>query len=294
MYNRTKNHHKTNMQTYQEFLDDDDYTRYGPDTHIVRLCVSVWLDRKDTNVEFDMFNMEIHTLPPLPPTMKRLKLGGPHLVYIPSGALPAQLEELVCTYTGSLRRFPPMPNSLVSIIVPHTQITSLPKLPVTIKHIVADSTKIRTLPDLYTGLETLCINDTPIRAFKKNRLPESLLRLEIIGTKITTLPILPPKLHTLIISRTDISILPELPMTIKKLWFSNCKKLLIQPTYYVTWLSTLEDIQNYALQWAEYHEKERQKLRYKKRIDIIKKELITRTTQQPPQSHCGLKTHRPF
>jgi len=265
------------MQTYIEFLDDvNDLNRYGADTHVARTRILEWITYKNPNQILNLLNLDLHTLPPLLPTIKNLRIGGPQLVYVPKGSLPTELEDLMCSYCASLRKLPPMPMSLKSINIAYSNISQLPRLPPTIKRIVADSTPLLSIPYLYEGLESLSITHTSVKTLGCKKLPDSLRNLEIDYTPITKLPELGSNLHTLCLNGTKVMVLPHFPISLRQLWITNCSSLHIQPTDALRFLN-LDDLFNYGQLWSIWHSNEAEKKRHLKRFRTVRLELIGKT-----------------
>jgi Leucine-rich repeat (LRR) protein len=255
------------MQTVEEFLLDDD-DRYGEDTDDVRSCIRNWIDRKNPEYQINLKRFNIHTLPPLPDTIKNLIIGNRNLVYI--ATLPSSLVNFSCTYCDSVRRIPDLPNNGLTVNFTGSGITKLPRLPNTIQRVIAAETRINEIPYFYTGIQEIIISGTGVRRLPYISLPSTMFELDISNTQIKRLPRLNRGLKILNISNTKISVLPPLPFSLANLYVNTCDNLIIQRnnTAVIT-----ESIQSYGERWDEWYRSVREKIRAEDRVLVFQNEL---------------------
>jgi Leucine-rich repeat (LRR) protein len=257
------------MQSLIEFLDDDDDNRYGPATSDVRKAILLWIsyDYGGQN-RLTLTEYNIHTLPPLPDTVRELRVGNKELVYIP--ALPPNLVEFHCYFSFSLRKLPALPASLEILNIAHTQIRVIPPLGPRIRRIYATNAPVSVMPPLYWGIEAVAFGGTKITKIPGVALPETLLDLNIGGTKVSSLPKLNRGLRHLYMADTLISEIPEIHGCLETLMAFGCPNLIIPyPEQLNIW--------TYSQQWNAWHEAKREKKRIMERCDLVKEELIMRT-----------------
>ena len=253
------------MQTFQEFLEDLDPDRYGPDTILVKNLIMSWLAINNSDIPLNLKKFNIHTLPVLPDTVTNLICGNGYLVYIRS--LPPNLERFECHYAPSVRKLPVLPNTLKVLNVTGTAIKSLPLLPLSLTSIYAASTKLEVLPDLYSGIKHIVVAGTPINRLRF--IPDTLETLDISGTNITALPNLGNSLKHLNISNTSISIIPRFPYTLKQIYAYSCEKLFVE------WQR--DNIEEYEQKWRNWHMKVAEMLRITERNNVMKEDIIMRS-----------------
>jgi len=256
------------MQTVEEFLLDDD-DRYGEDTDDVRSHIRNWIDRNNPEYQINLKRFNIHTLPPLPDTIKNLIIGNRYLVYIT--ALPASLVNFSCTYCDSVRRIPDLPNSVLTVNFTGSGITKLPRLPITIQRVIAAETHISEIPYFYTGIQEIIISGTDVKKLPYISLPSTMFVLDISNTKIKRLPLLNRGLKILNISNTKIKILPPLPFSLANLYVNACDNLIIQRNNTAV---LIESIQSYGERWDEWYRSLRVKIRAEERVLVFQNELV--------------------
>ena len=259
----------------EEFLlGEDDF--YVPDTIIVLDSIRRWLDYDNIEQHLNLKAYNIHTLPPLPDSVKNLLLGNDNLVLIQS--LPSSLVNFTCSACPNVRKIPVLPNTVQYVNFNRSGIYELPEIPINIKSIFASATRISKLPYLYTGIQEIIVSGTNISKLKCHTLPETLFTLDVSGTKITKLPDINRGLKTLNISNTDITILPPLPTSLLNLYVASCKSLLIQrETQWPMHASGLESIQSYDERWNSWRNKEYSRIRIQERNSCINFELLNNT-----------------
>ena len=181
-------------------------TQYGPDTEkFLKSLQSVkeCMEFSDLSRDFN-----IHSLPPLPPTLKYLMIWNAPL----------------------LRSLPTLPDTLETLICQNSQISSLPSLPNSLKYLsVSNNPNILSLPNLPNSLRTLACCSTSIKTLPV--LPNELTDLYCCHTSLKSLPPLPESLGYLDISHTQIRFLPELPKEIDYGEFRfDTTPLLVKPS----------------------------------------------------------------
>lgn len=140
--------------------------------------------------QLSCIHLPITKLPPLPSTLKYLRVEG-QLTHLPN--LPEGLETLtlVCGNT----KLPHLPSSLKYLTVYSEQLTELPPLPSSLESLDCRNASITKLPSLPTGLEELNCSNTHITELPS--LPTGLKELDCSSTRITKLPPLPTGLKEL-------------------------------------------------------------------------------------------------
>jgi Leucine-rich repeat (LRR) protein len=132
-------------------------------------------------------NNKLKSLPPLPPTLKRLDCSGnKKLKQMPE--LPPALYILKCDYC-SLEELPHLPNTLTEISVSNNKLKTLPPLPHSLLSIHMDCNELLTLPPL----------------------PPKLLIINCSNNKLKKLPTLPKNLKDIYCYKNDLE---ELPLTL--------------------------------------------------------------------------------
>lgn len=251
------------MQSLDDFLKDDDTNRYGPDTSTVRRLILDWITI-ESPIGLNFKNYNIHTLPPLPDTVKELTIGNEHLVYIP--VLPTFLEDFWCIDAYNVRKIPALPNTLKYLNISNTQIVCIPTLGCNIERIIATNTPIRKLPYLYDGIEVLGLSGTKISKIPGVVLPDTLFELNVSNTNITTLPRGGRGLMYLYIHNTKISELPVIPYGLEILTAYRCDNLIIPYNGY-------DNLRQYMMKWDTWRETGLVKERIISRCNLIKEEL---------------------
>ena len=252
-------------------LGDDD--SYGPDTNSVRDSIRRWLDQDNIEQQVNLKAYNIHTLPPLPDSIKNLLIGNENLVLLQK--LPASLVNFTCSGCPSVRKIPVLPHTVRYVNFSRSGIYELPELPIAITSIIASATQIRKLPYLYTGIQELIISGTLVSKLNCYSLPDTLFTLDVSGTKITRLPDLNRGLKTLNLSNTEITVLPPLPTSLINLYVASCKSLFIQrDTQWPMHTSGLESIQSYDDRWNSWRNKEYSRIRIQDRNNSIHLELV--------------------
>ncbi len=148
----------------------------------------------DSLKDFQVYNSEITSLPPLPQKLDTLHLQNlPKLTGIPSFA--KSIEVLVITDNDIFTSLPAFPDSALKIVVWRTAITSLPDLPSKLEQLTCMESKISSIPSL----------------------PDSLTNLSCTKNQITSLPELPNKLQFLLCENNQLTNLPALPNSLQYL-----------------------------------------------------------------------------
>lgn len=152
---------------------------YGPHT-------AALLERVAESVRthyLDITRLNVHTLPPLPPTVQELRCQYTDLTTLPSlppsllhllvsdapqltllPPLPTNLRHLACWNAPLLKELPSLPPRLEHLTCAGTDITRLPALPTTLTWLACDSTPIYALPPLPATLQALyCMNCPNLR-----------------------------------------------------------------------------------------------------------------------------------
>jgi Leucine-rich repeat (LRR) protein len=254
-------------------LGEDD--SYGPDTNLVRDSIRRWIDHDNIEQQVNLKAYNIHTLPPLPDSIKNLLIGNDNLVLIQR--VPASLVNFTCSGCPSVRKIPVLPHTVRYVNFSRSGIYELPVLPINITSIIATASRISKLPYLYTGLQELIIAGSNVSRLNCFILPETLYTLDISGTKINKLPDLNRGLKTLNISNTEIAVLPPLPTSLINLYVASCKSLLVQrDTQWPMHASGLETIQSYDERWNSWRNKEYSRIRIQDRNSSINFELSNR------------------
>jgi Leucine-rich repeat (LRR) protein len=132
------------------------------------------------------------------------------------------------------------------------------------------------MPPLYWGIEAVAFGGTKITKIPGVALPETLIDLNIGGTKVSSLPKLNRKLRHLYMSDTLISEIPEIHSCMETLMAFGCPNLIIPyPEVFHIW--------SYSQKWNAWHEAKREKKRVIERCERVKEELIMRT--EKPSAH---------
>lgn len=135
----------------------------------------------------DARDLQLETLPPLPPTLIVLFLSG----------------------NKKLKSLPPLPNSLEELLIDDTGITELPPLPPNLERLEVQGSQITSLPELPLRLRTLMCYNTQIAELPS--LPSYMRTLGCGSTLITEMPTLPPYLWLLGCGSCRLRALPRLP-----------------------------------------------------------------------------------
>ena len=259
------------MQTLQDFFQDDDSERYGPDTNEARLTIQFWYGLQKPDESLNLSALKLHTLPPIPDSVQTLYCSNPYMVYIKH--LPPRLQQLWVA-RSQVRRLPTLPHTLSHLDISHTLIRTLPNIPTSLKLLYADNSSLEKMDRLYTGIEVLLLNNTSLKALP--HLPESLKQLSIEHTHIDVLPPVPSRLKFLKLTDTPIKILPRLPVTLTTLTVVNCPNLHIKRSEYLHLHGHAipESIPDYAERWLDWYDEQDRAKRYKTRHANIELELI--------------------
>jgi len=262
------------MQTLNEFLEDTDTSRYGPDTYQARVLIQFWIVNDKTDEHLDLGALHIHTMPPLPDELTHIICCNEYIVYI--GALPARLKILILTHSSNVRRLPKLPECLEVLDIAGTLIQRLPNIPCGLKILDAAGSCLTRLGQLYSGIHHVNVSRTHINRVV-GLLPDTLRVLNISGTNICSLPNLPRRLEILDAVRTPLKILPEFPFSLRIIHVNGCKELLVQRAVVNDEFGRIvfESIYDYGQRWACWHEEQRRRVRYENRVNAISQELIT-------------------
>ena len=181
----------------------------------VQYRINKWVkDNKPTKV-LDLSYLNLTSIPELPDTIERLKLGGNPITELNN--LPTNLKYLECQGTN-IKNLDNLPKHITYINCAYsTSLESIDNLPNSIKkiHVTASKylKKISTLP---SSLRELCIIGCNSLEEMCN-LPHNLRVIVIIQTAITILPLLPESIRKLCILENNIKEITYLPSNIKYL-----------------------------------------------------------------------------
>lgn len=150
------------------------------------------------NLRFlDARNLQLETLPHLPPTLIILHLSG----------------------NKKLKSLPTLPPLLEQLMIDDTGITELPILPFYLERLEVQNSQITALPELPSRLTALMCYNTSLQALPK--LPASLRFLNCAETQITALPTLPTGLSSLACGSCKLRVLPRLHFLLTVQCLSN-------------------------------------------------------------------------
>ncbi|MEO8590878.1 MAG: T9SS type A sorting domain-containing protein [Flavobacteriales bacterium] len=149
----------------------------------------------------------ITTLPPLPGTLEGLSASGTGLSSMP--ILPAGVTSLDLSLT-QITVFSPLPTGLTQLNIAATPMQNLAPLPASLVDLIIEEIGLSVLPAVPTGLLYLACGGNQLTALP-DPLPQQLAILSCWGNPITELPALPNTLQRLQIDGTLISSLPALP-----------------------------------------------------------------------------------
>ena len=197
-------------------------TDYGTDTPKLLELLKGFQESGSTKLSIP--SLKIHSLPPLPSSLKELDCSDTQLTVLPP--LPEGLEILSCSKT-QLTVLPPLPSSLKKLNCNNTQLTVLPPLPEGLQTLNCSNTPLTVLPPLPSSLKELNCSYTQLTVLPP--LPEGLQTLSCYDTQLTVLPPLPEGLQTLYCSETQLTVLPPLPSKLEKLSFSNTQLTVLPP-----------------------------------------------------------------
>jgi len=102
--------------------------------------------------------MDLLTLPPLPPNLKKFNCYNNLLKTLPE--LPSTLIELVCS-GNQLTTLPTLPSTLTRLYCYENELITLPTLPPTLKSLHCNHNRLTILPPLPSTLTELYCNDNP-------------------------------------------------------------------------------------------------------------------------------------
>jgi hypothetical protein len=161
--------------------------QYGPDTPALYRELNKF--EKDKSDHLSIIDLKIHSLPPLPDTLKNL----------------------FCEQ-NQLTSLPPLPKGLIRLYCARNQLTSLPQLPDTLTYLYCEQNQLTSLPPLPDGLRELSCEQNQLTSLPT--LPEGLRELSCEQNQLTSLPELPEKLRYLHCFNNQLTSLPELPDTL--------------------------------------------------------------------------------
>ncbi len=216
-----------------------------------------------TIIRFSLLN--IHTLPPLPSTVRQVQASFCYLERISD--LPEGLEYLYCFWNTSLQALPPLPSTLKGLYVGGCNLRSLPSLPEGLESLICNRNPLQTLPPLPSTLRRLDVDDCNLRSLPS--LPEGLEYLSCSWNPLKSLPELPPNLLALCCKNTQMLVLPELPKKMRSyglIQFIGTPLILEQKKG--------ESLEEYNLRWRKWREVNETKLRTLERTKLLKEDII--------------------
>jgi hypothetical protein len=189
-----------------------------------------WIDRKRTNSWLDLSNLDLDTLPELPPNVRRLNLACNNLTSL--AGLPRDLRKLyLCGNTELTMISHNFPPSLIHLDLRGCwSIESIDELPNTIKYL--DITSCSSIYEIHkfpnelricyanymhglqqihswpSSLQVFTFSETRVTVLPE--FPTSLLLFESIMNPLTTIPKLPSKLRVLDILGAELGHTNEL------------------------------------------------------------------------------------
>ncbi|EAX6910280.1 acetyltransferase [Salmonella enterica] len=180
----------------------------------------------------DLSELNLSSLPDLPPLIKTLHVNDNHLSSLPD--LPESLQILICSFNPleqlpplpyslkeltcsacHLKNLPSLPDALEELCCSGNSLEELPVLPVSMRYLTCTNNGLRSLPALPESLRMLICSDNPLSALPG--LPGSLCSLYCSACKLETLPDLPESLNSLICPRNQLREMPTLPLDLDEL-----------------------------------------------------------------------------
>lgn len=129
--------------------------------------------------------------------------------------------------SGNHAKLPPLPSSLVYLLINAGKLTTLPSLPSSLIQLTCSSNKLNYLPPLPSSLKYLSVVDNNISYLPP--LPDNLTTLKISHNPLRELPTLPATLSFLQCAYTKLQSLPKLPSTLSYLETDLIPKLPLPP-----------------------------------------------------------------
>ncbi|ELW3390638.1 E3 ubiquitin--protein ligase, partial [Shigella flexneri] len=151
---------------------------------------------QNQGAELNLSELDLKTLPDLPPQITTLEIRKNLLTYLPD--------------------FPPM---LKVIHAQFNQLESLPALPETLEELNVGDNKIKELPYLPETLTHLRIHNNRLHILPL--LPPELKLLIVSGNRLDSIPPFPDKLEGLALANNFIEQLPELPFSMNRAVLMN-------------------------------------------------------------------------
>ncbi|HCM1955098.1 TPA: acetyltransferase [Salmonella enterica subsp. salamae serovar 9,46:z4,z24:z39:z42] len=180
----------------------------------------------------DLSELNLSSLPDLPPLIKTLRVNDNHLSSLPD--LPESLQILICSFNPleqlpplpyslkeltcsacHLKNLPALPDALEELSCSGNSLEELPVLPVSMRYLTCTNNSLRSLPALPESLRTLICSMNPLP--KLPDLPDSLSLLHCSECQLVTLPDLPDSLNALICPRNQLREIPPLPVELGEL-----------------------------------------------------------------------------
>jgi hypothetical protein len=128
---------------------------YGDDGYIALNRIKAWKDGENTHMKLDLRHLNIHTLPPIPNTVRFLYCGCGPLQFIHS--LPNDLMSLTCMRCN-ITSLPRLPSGLTILDCEYTFLEVIQgPIPATIVHMNLSGTFLRIIPPIQnsrTDIET--------------------------------------------------------------------------------------------------------------------------------------------
>lgn len=116
------------------------------------------IEESERTGKLNVSYMGLTTLPPLPPTLKKLNCYNNFLITLPE--LPSSLIELVCS-GNQLTTLPALPSNLTRLYCYENELITLPRLPPTLTSLYCSHNRLTILPPIPSTLTELFCNDNP-------------------------------------------------------------------------------------------------------------------------------------
>jgi hypothetical protein len=167
--------------------------------------VEDWLELSNTTHVLHLRDMDLKTLPDLPPALEQLWCEHNDLTKLPE--LPPTLTMLFCDH-NRLTSLPSLPNRLQILECSENPLTALPPLPDSLTNLLCDNTQLTSLPPLPPNLSVLWCSENQLTRLE---LPNHLDTLDCSVNLLTSLPPLPKTIRKLDCRNNPITTLPFLP-----------------------------------------------------------------------------------
>ena len=214
---------------------------YGPDTALALDTINTWVGVGNVEMYLRLSHMNLTSLPPIPPTVRRLTLG--HL---------------------KIKHITALPPNLLSFEIHDTPLETICRIPVTVEALFINFTQLKELPGpLPPNLCTFYCIGSQIK--KLPPFPSELVAISIQkNPNLCEIPPLPTKkLSWIQLSDTPIHVI-TVPECVTSVYDMHCPNLLIQTIPY-------ETMDSYRARWAEVTNTRRGV----PRMRLIKEELVS-------------------